>query len=199
MVFIYDATRWSTPPKVIEVGARPDGFAFDGNFVWVTISAPGGNPSVMLLNPAADSIVDTIPLPSGSEPLSIVYDGTANMYVGYGYALNAVAKIDVAKRAIVDTFYVPGAGAAQIRGLMYQSGDGVESVWTCNSAFGSVTRFNASNGARLATYPTGNGTMPGEFAFDGANVWIANSGANFLTVVRPSEPSLLVPTYGLSL
>ncbi len=39
-----------------------------------------------------------------------------------------------------------------------------------------VTKLRASDGANLGTFPVG--TRPLGVAFDGANIWVANSGSS---------------------
>jgi hypothetical protein len=49
----------------------------------------------------------------------------------------------------------------------------------------SVTKLRASDGANLGSFPVG--FRPWGAAFDGANLWVANTGTNNVTKLRASD------------
>jgi YVTN family beta-propeller protein len=171
------------------VGNNPDGCAFDGSYVWVTSCYSN---DVWVLDRTTGEQVAAIQ--TGPYPLEIVYDG-ANMWVGNGsnigtatgactntLGIGQVSKIQASTGRVLGSFSVPGQTNedAGIRGMLYQE----NSIWTCNGCLNTVTRFDASSGAVLATYPTG--ANPRAITFDGVNMWVANSGTNTLTAFNPA-------------
>jgi DNA-binding beta-propeller fold protein YncE len=64
-------------------------------------------------------------------------------------------------------------------------------VWITNSLGNSVTKLRASDGTLLGTF-TAEGAPVG-IAFDGANIWVANSAAlsSSVTKLRASDGALL--------
>jgi YVTN family beta-propeller protein len=172
------------------VGNNPDACAFDGSYVWVTNCY---SYDVWVLDRTTGEQVAVIQ--TGPFPLEIVYDG-ANMWVGNGsnihtatgaactntLGIGQVTKIQASTGQVLGSFPVPGQTNedAGTRGLLYQE----NSIWTCNSCLNTVTRFDASSGAVLATYPTGD--SPRAITFDGVNMWVANSGTNTLTAFNPA-------------
>ena len=58
------------------------------------------------------------------------------------------------------------------------------------SAFGDNTVVRmALDGSVLGTYSVGSGPKP--LVFDGANIWVGNTGSNTVTKLRASDGSLL--------
>jgi DNA-binding beta-propeller fold protein YncE len=57
-----------------------------------------------------------------------------------------------------------------------------------------VTKLQASDGKVLGNYPVGSG--PGGIAFDGQNIWVANSGDNNVTKLRASD-GVVLGTYAV--
>lgn|GEM_PF-5472132 len=52
-----------------------------------------------------------------------------------------------------------------------------------------VSKLRASDGAKLGTFSVG--TSPLWCAFDGANVWVSNTGTNTVTKIRARDGSVL--------
>lgn len=53
-------------------------------------------------------------------------------------------------------------------------------LWVSDRTRDTVVKVRASDGAVLGTFPTG-GEEPIGVAFDGANIWVPNSGAGTVT------------------
>ena len=58
-----------------------------------------------------------------------------------------------------------------------------DNVWMTNRGSGTVSKLRASDGAVLATFAVGSGAY--SIAFDGANVWVANSDTNTVSKRQP--------------
>ena len=166
------------------VGASPDGFAFDGTYIWVTNSLAN---TVSTLNRATGRVLHTYP--TGNFPLSMAYDGK-NVWIGNGapessslppLAAGTLTVLRAYGGAKLGT-YASGNG---VRGLLY---DGT-STWACNSLDNTVTRISTS-GQGSVTYSTG--AAPRSIAYDGTRWWIANSSSNFLTVITPDSAPVQV-------
>ena len=57
------------------------------------------------------------------------------------------------------------------------------------SASNDVTKLRASDGQLLGTFAVNRG--PQGVAFDGANIWVTNSGSNDVTKLRASDGAVL--------
>ena len=65
--------------------------------------------------------------------------------------------------------------------------DGIN-VWvTSDIPGGSVVELRASDGSFAGSFSLGS--YPVGAAFDGANIWVANSGSNTVTEIRVSDGS----------
>jgi len=106
---------------------------------------------------------------AGSDPLSIVFDGT-NMWTANN-GDNSVTK--VAPDGTMATYVGTGNGPF---GIAF---DGTN-MWTANNGDNSVTKV-APDGT-MTTY-TGTGSNVRGIAFDGINMWTANKGDNSVTKV----------------
>ena len=129
----------------------------------------------------------TGPFTVGTAPSAIAFDGSSIWVTNSG--TNNVTKLD-SSGTVLRTF---GIGTAPA-GVAF---DGLN-VWVANSTTNNVTKVTATgiaggglNARQVATlhwyttnttfksYPTGQG--PEAVAFDGTNVWVANSGSNTIT------------------
>lgn len=74
----------------------------------------------------------------------------------------------------------PLTGIAGVTFLLYKDRDGGAPLWmetqVVNTGSNTVTKLQASTGAVLGTFNVG--TIAQWIAFDGANVWVTNSGSN---------------------
>ncbi len=110
-------------------------------------------------------------------PQAVAFDGES-MWISVIDA-NAVVRLHVPDGAIMSTTSLPNS--LSVRGLAY---DGAN-VWGVGYASGGASplavQFSGVTGAILATYPTGNG--PSAIAFDGTNLWIANTVDQTITIM----------------
>ena len=60
---------------------------------------------------------------------------------------------------------------------------------TNNAIPGTVTKLKASTGAVLGTYSVGNGPLG--VAFDGANIWVANSADGMVRKLQATTGAVL--------
>jgi YVTN family beta-propeller protein len=194
-----NVSRVNTDTKVVTnfaTGTTPSAVAFDGTNIWV---ANAGSNNVKELTLAGGtggipSLVRTIAMTPGTAPSGLAFDG-ANIWVTIAGASNNLKKISAtsATAAVTGTFTVGSAPA----GVAF---DGVN-VWSANATGNNITKVTATgvagdglNPAQVATlhwYPANRsyvakavGTSPQGVAFDGTNIWIANSVGNSVTKIN---------------
>src|ERR1039458_5682404 len=162
------------------VGLDPIGVAFDGASVWV--ANEGSNTITKLDNNGNPLLIVAV----GTGPIELAFDGT-NMWVS-NFGSNSVTKVRASNGAVLGTFPV-GHGPHDL------TFDGTN-IWVTNEIDNTVTEIKASSGALVATHAVGSfapqglvydgaivctfkvGASPVGVAFEGANVWVANQGAN---------------------
>jgi hypothetical protein len=141
------------------VGTGPAGIAFDGANIWV---ANYGSNDVTKLRASDGAVLGTFRVEV--NPYAVAFDGT-NVWVTNATS-NTVSKLRATNGAILGTFPVgnyPG-------GLAF---DGV-SMWVVNAHDNEVMKLRISDGSVLGTFAVGA-------AFDGANIWVANSASYTLS------------------
>jgi len=167
LLYVLDPTQPAGAVSVAGSGLTPftSGIAFDGARVWTANQGGGGFGGAVLIftpGPMLPWTVTTVTT-GFSKPFGALYDG-ANVWVTDSTA-NRLFELD-AGGAILQTVTV---------GLTPQLPvfDGAN-IWVPNGNSASVTVVRASNGVVLATL-TGNGlSVPGQAAFDGQRVLVAN-------------------------
>lgn len=146
-----------------DVGANPFGIAFDGANIWV---ANNGSSNLTKLR-ASDGMFLGI-FPVGAAPRAIAFDG-ANMWVAGG---SSVTKLRAGDGLNLGTFTLGNA-------LQAIAFDGTN-LWITRQAGGvgnpgSLIKLQAGSGATLGTFSLGTDSGPVGVAFDGVNIWTANS------------------------
>ncbi len=109
-----------------------------------------------------------------SNPYGVAFDG-ANIWTANSEG--TVTKLRASDGANLGNFEVGGLPT----GIAF---DGANMWVTDNSPNGGVTKVRASDGKILGTFPVG-GQYPFWLAFDGENVWVANSAG--VTKLRASD------------
>lgn len=143
------------------VAGFPAGVVFDGANLWVGNLA--GN-TITKLRPSDGAILATYPVP---DPYVLAYDG-ANLWATDCNGHN-VTKIRPTDGKILGSFPVGSCNTA----LVF---DGAN-IWV---GAHNIVKLRASDGANLGSFDIGNtGQNPSQgIAFDGTNIWAANSGTN---------------------
>ena len=149
----------------------PTNLLFDGANIW----ASNSNTSAGVLTKVRASdgtILGTYSV--GMGPYGMAFDGTL-VWVA-NYASGDLSTVNVATGAT--TLSIPLSGCvADFLGY-----DGSH-IWA-NCLFSGTVQKLAIHGNLLNTIPTG--TSPGAFAFDGTNIWVANSGSNTVSRILAS-------------
>jgi len=165
----------------IPVGREPVGLAFDGENMWVT-NTQDSTVSKLRVSDGANLGTVSVPVPRG-----LAFDGT-NLWVSNNVASGSVTKISVVGTPTVLAVY-PAAQSFTVDVAF----DG-SNIWTVNSGSQSITKFRASDGSLLGTFPIGGNTWA--IAFDGANMWIPSE--NTIYKYRASDGTLIGTTPTLS-
>jgi outer membrane lipoprotein-sorting protein len=153
-------------------GGMPSGVAFDGTNIWV---ANYSSSTVTKLRASDGSLLGTFPV---THAHGLAFDGT-NIWVTSDIANGTVTKLGASNGTNLGAFAV---GSAPI-GAVY---DGAN-IWVTNYSSNTVTRLRTSDGACVLngvvqSGPTACtfavGSNPAGIAFDGANIWVANTGGH---------------------
>ena len=151
----------------------PYGMATDGTNMWVA-NFSGSYVTVFNLdNPYSSNPVEyTV----DARSIDIAYDG-ANMWIshyhpadGYGITILKASDGTLVKKLT--------ASDGVKNKPTYMVFDGVY-VWVTNEEDGSISAFQASDFTHAKTVNAGgSGSNSQQIAFDGANIWVANSGSD---------------------
>ena len=112
-----------------------------------------------------------------ATPTGLAFDG-ANIWVANTNS-NNVTKLRASDGANLGTF---PAGA---QSLAAWPSTAPTSGWSTVPGPTTVTKLRASDGANLGTFAVGS--QPAAVTFDGANIWVANSGSGDVTKLRASD------------
>ena len=147
------------------VGDIPTGIAFDGTNVWVANSNSG---TVTKLKAADGSLVGTYTV--GTSPNGVAFDG-ANIWVANGGS----ATVSVLRAYDGSTAHV----CTVSNGPMWLAWDGYHMWVTHYLEQGIITQLISAYGIDCGPMPTfKTGSRPIGIAFDGANIWVADSYSN---------------------
>ena len=177
-LYVIDPTQDSGPLTTLatNLGATPEGIAFDGQRIWTANFNLGGSVSIVALNPVT---VTNVSVPGA--PVGLVYDG-ANMWVtDASGATGTLKKLDSNGKVLMT---VP-VGANPFFPVF----DGTN-IWVPNFLSNNVTVVRATGplaGTVLATL-TGNGLIsPVQAAFDGERILVANRSGDSVSVWKASD------------
>ena len=148
------------------VGVNPLGLCFDGTYMWV---ANYGGGSVTKLLAATGAVIGTYTL--GGYAYGICFDGTY-IWVTIRDVAGHVVKILPSTGATVSILF---SGGQDPDGICF---DGTN-IWVANINGNNITKFSASTGAVIGTYPAG--IQAYSLCFDGTNIWVTNYGAASVT------------------
>jgi outer membrane lipoprotein-sorting protein len=144
------------------VGDVPTGIAFDGTHVWVANSNAG---TVTKLRASDGGLVGTYTV--GAGPNGVAFDG-ANIWVANGGS----ATVSVLRAYDGSTAHVCTVSA----GPMWLAWDGYHMWVTHYLEQGLITQLISAYGIDCGPKPTfKTGSRPIGIAFDGANMWVADS------------------------
>jgi len=140
----------------INVGANPQGVAFDGERIWV---ANQDSDTVTVIETSDSSVLATVSV--GDTPTKLIFDGQS-MWV-LNTADETVTKIDASTRSIVGTYSV-GSSPADL------SFDG-SAIWIANSGDDNVTLLRHTDGSLVETIALSG--SPHFLQGDGEGTWVA--------------------------
>ena len=138
------------------------GAAFDGQNIWVTTYTNG---TVQELRATDGTILRTVNIGAGSEPLGVAFDG-ANLWTANRGA-GTVTEIRVSDGTVLGTFNAPDGPY----GVAF---DGTY-IWLSGDLYTQVVR--PKDGSLVAQWKINSTTG---IAFDGAHVWVSNTNYNSL-------------------
>ena len=152
------------------VGAEPDSIAFDGANMWL---ANYGDGTVSKLQASDGKNLGTFA--TGLGPSGLAFDGE-NMWVANGIDVT-VTKLRARDGKNLGTFHVGAGGKMAFDGTY---------IWV--TAGNTVVRLK-ENGAVDGSFKVGS--QPIGIAFDGANIWVANSSDNSVSKLRAKDGTSL--------
>lgn len=151
----------ATAKAIAEIPADPanseGGITIGSGSVWI-VTKPS---TLVRIDPAANKVAASIPLPSGSEN-PFFSDGF--VWVS-SFEHNSLLKIDPKTNAVVATI------STGPKPRFLTSGAG--SIWTLNQGDGSITRVDEKTGKPIATIQCGLQGPGGEITFGAGFVWAA--------------------------
>ena len=198
----------------LSFGQQAVALAFDGAHMWVTVGS-----SLIKFRPSDNVILGTFSTQAAGTAGSLTFDG-ANIWVGI-LSSPLLLKFRAGDGALIGTFSLPsiarelgfdgfhiwvasGNKLLKLRpsdGVIVDSADfgtavqglAIDDSWVwftlANGTVMRVFRFGGFIDEMTGPYPVG--PNPKGIAFDGTNVWIANSGSGFVTKLRGSDGALL--------
>lgn len=179
------APAGAAPIAATNLGASPNGLAFDGVRLWVA-NAGGG---VSIITPQAATPYPTTVVTTGiGLTEGLLFDGS-NIWVADTDA-NALLKLGATGNVLQS---VP-VGAYPMHPVF----DGVN-IWVADKTDSSVTVIQASTGAVVDTItsdPTNKLSQPQSVAFDGERILVMNRGNDSVTFFNPTTLAVLrnIPT-----
>jgi DNA-binding beta-propeller fold protein YncE len=140
--------------------------AFDGDGMWV------GNSAGRLASVDANGVFAKFQQLFEGEITALVFDGN---YIWVGHMVGFINIVDAETgELLLRLDYITGA----VTGLVFDGGH----VWATDGDHDLIFKINASDFSLVGSYPTGGETVPAGVSFDGANIWVVNSGANSVMV-----------------
>ncbi len=189
--------------QTLSMPQHPAGMTFDGANIWISNYDAGTVTKVR----ASDSSILGV-FPAGNTPLSLTFDG-ANIWVANNQGAGRVTKIRAGDGSLIGSYPVQGfpgditfdgsniwvANTGNWTMTKLRASDGSEqgvffvgpneggmfsdgsSIWITNES--SLFRFRACDGTLIESF---SGISIGQgVTYDGAHVWVANSGNNTIT------------------
>ena len=150
-------------PQTIETEQGPRSFAFDGEYVWVTLY---GAQTIAKYSVDGQNVAN---YKAGAYPRALAFDGE-NMWVGNS-SENTVTKLSL-DGEVLDTVSI-GTHDTSPAALVF---DG-ESVWVAASWGNSVTKVNLDGSVVKTVRIPGYHPSPWAITYDGNSVWVASMGS----------------------
>jgi YVTN family beta-propeller protein len=163
---------------------NPNGIAFDGTYIWVTLES--GN-AVVKVNATTGAIVDSYPT-GGANPRGVIFDGTAIWVANYGS--NNIAKISQSTGFVLAVVPV-GSGP-----YFLARNPSTSDIWVANRNSANVTVVSQF-GAIVNTVATGS--EPQFVASDGFNMWVSCYASQLVEEFSPAgalEASYAITGHG---
>lgn len=143
--------------------------------VFVTGATSPGRLYMIDQNTMLSTVANTL----GNSPLGIAFDGAQIWTANNGG--NSISIITPSSPSFIVS---NRAGFNAPAGILY---DGAN-IWVANSGSGTLVKLDAT-GAIITTVNVGN--APQFPIFDGTNIWVPNQASNSVSVVRPSDGTVL--------
>ena len=153
-------------PQTIETEQGPRSFAFDGEYVWVTLY---GAQTIAKYGVDGQNVAN---YKAGAYPRALAFDGE-NMWVGNS-SENTITKLGL-NGEVLDTVSI-GTPDTSPSALVF---DG-ESIWVAASWGNSVTKVNLYGSVVKTVRIPGYHPSPWAITHDGASVWVASMGTNMI-------------------
>lgn len=151
------------------------GVAFDGTYIWVS----GHNGFIAQLLASNGTLIGSYP--TGGTGQEVAYDGQGNLWVT---GPSAVSEIQASSGALLGVLHLnSGSSSAFPTGIAFGG-----LMWVADSSTNSVVSVIPGTAplSEGGTYPVG--TDPSGIAFDGANIWVANTGSGTVTKLPLNNP-----------
>jgi prepilin-type N-terminal cleavage/methylation domain-containing protein len=179
-------TTTTVPSPILATIAVTDPVAgcSDGTDAWVVTTAyddvtPG---TVQEIDIATSTVVATVTV--GVNPQSVACYG-GNVWVGGNYPDQDVTEINAATATVTNTFPVTGSPSA-----IYADATG---VWVTSGVGVGTVQLDATTGAVLNTFATGDGGGNGSRAIvgNGTDVWVSNSNTGTITEINEATSTVV--------
>lgn len=170
-------TGGTLSPVCVNVGAAPSGLALSPDESKLVVSNQNSN-TASVIDVATNSVVATVPV--GAEPWGVSFsaDGARAFIANFGP--DTVSVLDMATLSVIDTIPV---ATNPISIVTHPNGN----VAYVTGGLGTLTSLDLHSLAVLSTISVGSGAFGISITRDGNWLFVANSGANTVSVVRTSD------------
>jgi DNA-binding beta-propeller fold protein YncE len=158
----------------IPIKGCPNGLTLDGKNVWVSSFTAG---IVSRIRVRDRKVTGTFAV--GTGPHGITFDGE-NVWVANGFC---PPRFSVEPLAVIDLPTNPLRNTARLTTSQIE-----DACRMGRTSSHTVTKLRARDGKTLATIQVG--LTPRGMAFDGKNIWVANSGSDSVMRIRPSDGAI---------
>lgn len=169
----------------VRVGTTPTWSAFDSWNGWIYQPNNGSN-NVSVINGSTNSLVTSLPLPTGSLPKSAVFNPVNGRVYVMDQGINEVSIIN-------GTTFVRnvsmGAGTSPTLATV-DTANG--EVFVFNQAASNATVLNGTTNKIMTSYSTGSTPQAGVFDSKDGDVYVDDSGTNLVSVYGPSTSDRVV-------
>ena len=195
----YTTNAGATPTllQTFSSGASVNGFQAvvrgDQAFAYVDYGVSAPTQTIQVINTATQAIVQTVTLPSGNNPLFMVFSPSGStLYVANGTANNVlVYSVGTTTGLLTQTSTIGLGSGSQPRGIGI-SPDGT-TLYVANLTASTLSVINTATNAVTATVALAAGAQPAALAMNSAGtfIYLANIGNNTVSVVSTSTNAVV--------